>query len=67
MQENGEFDMDLMSHKYCVSWIALRVCNVGIQQFTAAWNHHYIPGGLHNIIKSMFAYHPLFIRQRDPQ
>ena len=38
MQENGEFDMDLMALKYCISWITLRVCNVGIEQFTAAWN-----------------------------
>ncbi|KAL5481523.1 hypothetical protein EMCRGX_G021702 [Ephydatia muelleri] len=42
--ERGEFDLDSTMHKYCVSWITLNVSAVGIRQYTASWNCHYIPG-----------------------
>ena len=44
MQERGEFDLDSAMNKYCVSWITLHVSAVGIRQYTASWNCHYIPG-----------------------
>ena len=44
MEENGDFSMDSMVHRYCVSWFSLNVAVVGIKYFIGAWNRHYIPG-----------------------
>ena len=44
MQERGEFHLDSTMHKYCVPWIKLHASVVGIRQYTASWNCHYIPG-----------------------
>ena len=44
MEEHGDFNLDSMVHRYCVSWISLNVAVVGIRYFVGAWNSHYIPG-----------------------
>ena len=44
MQDRGDFDLDSMTHKYCVSWVTLHVSTVGVRLFTGAWNCHDIPG-----------------------
>lgn len=30
--------------KFCVSWITLRVCDIGRRQVIDSWNNHPIPG-----------------------
>ena len=44
MVEQGDFDMDVEAHKFCVSWFTLRVANVGTSLVVRSWNEHRIPG-----------------------
>ena len=44
MKENGDFDIESDSHKFCVSWFSIRVCCVGTKLAVQAWNYHPIPG-----------------------
>lgn len=44
MQQNSVIDMDCPVTKYCVSFIAGKLCQVGIQRHIQAWNNHRIPG-----------------------
>jgi hypothetical protein len=44
MQERGELDMDNEHVKFCVSWFAIRVANVGTTLAVSSWNQHTIPG-----------------------
>ena len=44
MEESGELNMDLQSHKFCVSWFAIRVCSVGTKLAVDSWNEHPVPG-----------------------
>eukprot|EP00731_Ephydatia_muelleri_P029398 Em0020g1042a len=44
MQDRGDFDLDSMTHKYCVSWVTLHVSTVGVRLFTGVWKCHNIPG-----------------------
>ncbi len=53
MDESGLFDIENVVHKFCVSWVALRVCQVGTTLFVQAWNNHRIPGTLNKIIYDM--------------
>ena len=40
-------DMDCPVAKFCVSMMAGKLCQIGIQTHTAAWNSHRIPGTLY--------------------
>lgn len=44
MMERGDFSLDDDLHKYCVSWLTIKVAAIGIESFVAAWNEHPIPG-----------------------
>ena len=44
MEKEGDFDIDAETHKFCVSWFALHVANVGTTLAVKAWNEHRIPG-----------------------
>ena len=43
-----EIDMDCPTTKFCVSVMAGKLCQVGLQNHISAWNNHRIPGVLHN-------------------
>ena len=42
--EEGQIDMNNEVHKYCVSWLSIRVCSVGARLTVNAWNDHPVPG-----------------------
>ena len=44
MEEEGQIDMNNEVHKYCVSWLSIRVCSVGARLTVDAWNDHPVPG-----------------------
>ena len=44
MDEQGQIDMESETHKFCVSWLAIRVCSVGAAMAVEAWNDHPLPG-----------------------
>lgn len=44
MEEQGEINMECSLQKFCVSWLAIRVCCVGTKLAVEAWNDHPIPG-----------------------
>lgn len=44
MEHKGEICMDDPLHRFCCSWLTLRVSNVGAKLFVASWNAHPIPG-----------------------
>lgn len=44
MLEHGDFSVDDVLDKFCVSWFTIKVAAVGIDRFVAAWNEHPIPG-----------------------
>ena len=44
MEENGEINMDCLTHKFCVSWFSVTVCSVRTKLAIQAWNEHPIPG-----------------------
>lgn len=51
MEENNEINMEDEHIKFCVSWFAMRVTNVGTSLFVKAWNEHRIPGiYVHNLM-----------------
>ena len=44
MEQRDAFDLDVATHKFCVSWFSLRVANVGATLCVNSWNAHSIPG-----------------------
>ena len=44
MANDDIIDMTDEVTKFCVSWITLRVCDIGSRQVIDAWNNHPIPG-----------------------
>ena len=44
MEEQGQIDMECPMDKFCVSWLAIRVCCVGTKLAVEAWNDHPVPG-----------------------
>ena len=44
MQQQNVLDMGCPVTKFCVSMMAGKLCQVGIQNHIAAWNDHRIPG-----------------------
>jgi len=44
MQQNMVIDLDCPVAKYCMSLMAGKLCQVGIQLHVHAWNSHRIPG-----------------------
>ena len=44
MEKEGDFDGDVDTHKFCISWFSLQVANVGTTLAVKAWNEHRIPG-----------------------
>ena len=44
MQEAG---MDDPLHKYCTSWITVRVASIGASSVVKSWNEHRIPSEFH--------------------
>ncbi len=44
MEEAGCFSMDDPSHKFCISWVTLKVSQVGTRLVVESWNNHHIPG-----------------------
>ena len=43
MEQEGDFDIDAETHKFCVSQFTLRVAHVGTSLTMQAWNEHPIP------------------------
>ena len=43
MIENRLLNMDSPMVKYCVSWISLNVCRVGLDLLIQSWNDHPVP------------------------
>ena len=46
MEQMQEIDMDCPTTKLCVSVMAGKLCQVGLQNHISAWNNHRIPGTL---------------------
>ena len=46
MQQNSLIDMDCPVTKYCVSFMASKLFQIGIQKHIQAWNDHRILGTL---------------------
>lgn len=46
MEQMQEIDMDCPTTKFCVSVMAGKLCQVGLQNHISAWNNHRIPGVL---------------------
>ena len=44
LEERRDFNLDLEDHKFCVSWFAMRVSNIGTQMAVQSWNNHCTPG-----------------------
>lgn len=44
MEERGLLSMDDAMIKYCVSWFAIRVANVGTTIAVDSWNQHTLRG-----------------------
>ena len=46
MEEYGEFDIENLVHKYCISWLTytIRVTQVGTSLVVQSWKSHHIPG-----------------------
>ncbi|XP_062523388.1 uncharacterized protein LOC134198068 isoform X2 [Corticium candelabrum] len=42
--ETDQLDLNDDIVKFCISWLAMRVCQAGIELFVLAWNNHPIPG-----------------------
>ena len=42
--ESSQIDMEHPMHRFCVSWVAIRVCSVGIRLAVEAWNNHPVSG-----------------------
>ena len=49
MEEMGMIQMDSLT-KYCVSWFAIRVANVGTTIAVESWNQHTLRGKLFSVI-----------------
>ena len=54
MQHNSIIDMDCPTATYCVSYMAAKLCQVGIQQHIRAWNNHRIPGMCTNLCNKRY-------------
>ena len=46
MLEQGDINLDDSLHKFCTSWVSIKVVSVGIDLFIKSWNNHPIPGVL---------------------
>lgn len=44
MEESGDLDMTQDLHRFCVSQMLLKVCDLGLQRFISGWNFHRIQG-----------------------
>ena len=44
MENNGVIDMEDEVTKFCVSWVAKKVVEVGLSYVVNSWNSHPIPG-----------------------
>ena len=44
MENNGMIDMEDDVTKFCVSWVARQVVEVGLGYAVNSWNSHPIPG-----------------------
>ena len=42
--ETDQLDLNDDIVKFCISWLAMRVCQAGIELFVLAWNNLPIPG-----------------------
>ena len=42
-------------HKFCVSWVTLKVIAVPVQRFVNSWNAHTIPGNRGGILNNLAA------------
>ena len=49
-------------HRFCVSWLAIRVANVGTRLAVDAWNAHSIPGELFHAVTNTQAYMMCVVR-----
>ena len=54
MEERGLISMDDAMIKYCVSWFAIRVANVGTTIAVDSWNQHTLCGKSDNIPCMLF-------------
>ena len=51
-----KIDMSNEYNKFCVSWVATQVSQIGIKRFINSWNHHRIPGKNLIFIRSFLIY-----------
>ena len=52
MENDHVIDMVNDTHKFCVSWVTIRVANVGTTIVIKSWNNHRIPSKFHNMYLS---------------
>ena len=44
MERSSQIDMEHPMHRFCVSWVAIRVCSVGTRLAVEAWINHRVSG-----------------------